>query len=178
MSESVQTVERQELRASLATILPTALFRVFDKMLSDLNDYEEKEAWTGCGTGDCPHTTTQDCADALVKALAGEISRAETLQAEVDHLQTADKLRSLSAMTRFRWHRGGFEESLKTWMPCASVPELVELLRNEFSFRDAAAINVAVSLYAFDTRLCADVYLVTVRGQPAGWADGIPTVSA
>ena len=44
-------------------------------------EYEDKVNWTGCGTGDCPHDTTQECADALVKTLAGQYAEEEKLRA-------------------------------------------------------------------------------------------------
>lgn len=55
-----------------------------DELQTRLANYEDKEMWTGCGSGDCPHETAQGCADALVKALAKEIATTDELQERLD----------------------------------------------------------------------------------------------
>lgn len=44
------------------------------------------EAWTGCGTGDCPHATAQECADALVTVNVATIRESEGLRTQLTDL--------------------------------------------------------------------------------------------
>lgn len=69
-----QVVELKGERSSNLKLILEGILEL-DKRWLRIEELEAKikelleidECWTGCGTGDCPHRTVQECADALVK---------------------------------------------------------------------------------------------------------------
>jgi hypothetical protein len=67
-------------------------------------------------------------------------------------------------MTKFRYHRGGYAESMATEVPCANVLELFALVGTE---------DIIIRPYGgIDQRNGWDTYIVLVSGSPVGFTDG------
>jgi len=97
-----ETKEARELRELLAELRysygdasqdeQNTAADLIESQAQRIEEFESYLAWDGCNTGDCPHDTVQECADALGIRLAGEIAIAEKLQAENATLRATAEL--------------------------------------------------------------------------------------
>lgn len=73
-------------------------------------------------------------------------------------------------MTKFRWHRGGYEESMATVVPVRSKSELVTIILDSFLFPEN---HIEIKPYSgIDPRNGWDTHLVSVNGKAVGFTDG------
>jgi hypothetical protein len=75
-------------------------------------------------------------------------------------------------MIHFRCQRGSLEESLKTMVEIGSRGELVAHLRRALAPLPVSNKSISVRYYGFDERIGWPTYLVTVKGEVAGFTDG------
>lgn len=71
-------------------------------------------------------------------------------------------------MTKFRWHRGGYEESMATVQKCHCMDELEYILKTGGFYGKIDVLKYCGT----DPRNGWDTYLVLVDGEPVGFADG------
>lgn len=80
-------------------------------------------------------------------------------------------------MTKFREHRGGLEESMKTVVPMSTMKEIQDFAKEQLSifkceFRFS---EIEVKFYAYDKRIGWDCHIVTMPDYGVlGWTDGMP----
>jgi hypothetical protein len=77
-------------------------------------------------------------------------------------------------MVNFRWHKGSFEESMKTVVTIKGFDELYLLIKNslsEFSI-EVQKEDISINYYTFDNRISEESYIVTLKDYGVlGWTN-------
>ncbi len=75
---------------------------------------------------------------------------------------------------KFRFQRGSLNESMKTMIEVNSKEELFEKLKEAYEpFADFNIDDVEIEDYCYDSRIGWNTKLVTIKGQAAGFMDGM-----
>ena len=73
---------------------------------------------------------------------------------------------------KFRWHRGGFTESMSTETEFETVTQLFECLQQEAQSPIKHVLDVSIDRYGgVDPRNGWDTHIVMVHGYPVGFTD-------
>lgn len=79
---------------------------------------------------------------------------------------------------KFRFHRGGLEDSMKTQVEFKSLDELKGIIDNWLTVRKSNSVELRFEYRGFDERISQETYYVIVRDSPdyiVGMTDCDPT---
>ena len=78
-------------------------------------------------------------------------------------------------MTKFRWHRGGYAESMATVVPASTLDDLKKIYEGS-ELKEPGDATLTVEPYnGTDRRNNWNTHIVKVNGSPIGFTDGMPS---